>query len=310
MTSSIQHTTSFDLEEFVVFLSAQLCGGPETTQALAETNDNRIHRLYWRSPILNSAVYDDSYVAAPHQSDALVYVDALFHFARTFCSVQFGGLILNADGAGGRDVSSGSLTLEDLRLLFEQFGYDLFLQENCQIPAMNIAKALNALQEHADDSDSSFFTCTDQTVSVTLSLGPTASAPLVLYRSDRGDSDRLNQRLVQRMIQKAVASTAFQSKTTTADVDHESEALDINQAILQWKKNKFSKAKASSAAVHVPSTALPHPTSSSTSPTSTTKPSPSAAKRKKATALANQPKMATIRKAPTRANKFSFAGTC
>ena len=303
MSSNPPGSSAFDLEEFIIHLSAQLCGHAETCQALHETADNRSHYLYWRSPILTPAVQDDNYVSAPHPRASLVYVDVLFQFRRTFCSVQFGGLLLEADAAGGRDVHNGFMTLEDLRVLFDKFGYDLFLQDNAQTPAVNVAKALKALVNQADQA--SFLTISAESVSATLTLGAGASAPLCLYHADRGNSDWVGLCLLKRLIKKALAASHTSSSLDADNGKTDDGAAELASALQQWKSNKVQDTQTTSASA-LPSSPTQAATASVTSPTK--QPSaPGHAKKKKTTVAG--PKMAVIRKAPSRANKFGFAGS-
>ena len=300
MTSNPQGSSAFDLEEFIIYLSAQLCGHVPTCQALHATTDNRSHYLHWRSPILTPAVQDDSYVSAPHQHPSLVYVDVLFQFARTFCSVQMGGLILEADAAGGRDVLNGSLTVQDLRVLFDAFGYDLFLQDNSQTPAVNVAKALKALPDYADNA--AFLTCSAESVSVTLTLSAQASAPLCLYDADRGESDRVGLRLLKRMIKKSLAASCTSS---VMENDKVGNGAELENGLLQWKSNKGHDTTTTASAL--PSSPIQATTAAPTATSATKQPAAPLAKTKKTAAAG--PKMAVIRKAPSRANKFGFAGS-
>jgi hypothetical protein len=311
-SSQQQQSSAFDLEDFVIYLSAQLCGCNETMQALQQTEAVGSHvHLYWRSPILQE-MQDEEYAKVPHQSPSPVYVDALFQLAPSFCSVQFGGLILEANGNGGRDVCNTCLTLDELRVLFEEFGYDLFLQENSLVPAKNFAKALNSLQNYYSVK------CNNQIVAVTMTLGPSTNASLTLYDSSRGgESDHLAPRLVQRTIRKAIASSnnkAENMRQRSIPASNTDQDL-LDQAILQWKQRKFRKplfnnvsgAPKKSPIAAVKEGVLPNASSMTESRTS-----PAAAAntntKKKVTAM-QKPKMATIRKAPTRAHKFGFAGS-
>jgi hypothetical protein len=210
------------------------------TSTTGGTNSSRY--LYWRSPVW--------------EASELIYVDALFALDQFSASVQFGGLVADFNNnnndernkndtygnntTGGRDVSHGNLTLDDLSTLFRKFGYDLMSQTDSEKPALLVAKGLLAL--HTQQAVVCHSCCDEGQVAIVLTVGPNTSASFPLFQAHRGDSQSLNAAMVQRLIHKAIATPTTtdpndDSKGCSASELHE---LNIHRALDQWKNHQCS----------------------------------------------------------------------